>query len=93
MNDMTLQAQINFLHNTEKQAVQSILTTALQHGFQLEELTRLAEKYHASAAVMEISNRNGDCIVNYANSEGYFTRRFGVHYQEAADFVEQFDTW
>ncbi|MDN8600293.1 hypothetical protein Q0A17_12860 [Citrobacter sp. S2-9] len=93
MNDMTLQAQINFLHNTEKQAVQSMLTTAIQYGFQLDELVRLADKYQTSAAIMEISSQNGDCIVNYANGEGYFTRRFGIHYQDAANFVEQFDTW
>ncbi|HAV1239954.1 TPA: hypothetical protein JGU28_004765 [Salmonella enterica] len=93
MNDITLQAQINFLHNTEKQAVQSMLTTALQHGFQLDELIRLAEKYHASAAVMEVNNRNGDCIVTYASGDGYFTRRFGLHYEDAYKFVEQFDTW
>ncbi|TKV13929.1 hypothetical protein FDX19_01830 [Citrobacter sp. wls619] len=93
MNDMVLQAQLNVLHNTEKQAVQSLLTTALQHGFQLAELTRLAEKYHTSVAVMEINNRNGDCIVNYANGSGYFTRQFGLHYGDASEFVEQFDTW
>lgn len=91
MNDMVLQAQINVLHNAEMQAVQGMLLTALQHGFQLNELTVLADKYKTNAAVMEY--RRGDCIVNYATADGYFTRNFGIHYQEAADFVEQFETW
>ncbi|EBE1092631.1 hypothetical protein SP747_005294 [Salmonella enterica] len=91
MNDMVLQAQINVLHSAETQAVQSMLITALQHGFQLNELIMLARKYNTSAAVMEY--RCGDCIVSYATTDGYFTRNFDIHYQEAVDFVEQFDIW
>ncbi|EAN9728305.1 hypothetical protein FKH18_23980 [Salmonella enterica] len=89
--NITIQAHLNFLHNAEKQAVQGMLLTAIQHGFQLNELILLAKKYNASIAVMEY--RNGDCIVNYATADGYFTRNFGIHYQDAADFAEQFDTW
>ncbi|EBL8291872.1 hypothetical protein DLP14_14565 [Salmonella enterica] len=89
--NIAIQAQINFLRNAEKQAVQGMLLTAMQHGFQLAELTLLAKKYQTSAALMEY--RNGDCIVNYATPDGYFTRNFGVHYQQACDFVEEFDTW
>jgi hypothetical protein len=91
MNDIVLQAQINILHNAEMQAVQNMLTTALQHGFQLNELSLLAKKYATNAAVMEF--RNGDCVVNYADGEGYFSRNFGLRYQDAAEFVELFDTW
>ncbi|EBX8629383.1 hypothetical protein U1K26_000893 [Salmonella enterica] len=91
MNNEELQAQINLLHNAEMQAVQTMLLTALQHGFQLEELIKLTEKYKTSAALMEY--RNGNCIVNYATPDGYFTRNFGINYQQASDFVEEFDTW
>ncbi|EBZ5774466.1 hypothetical protein FZU01_20825 [Salmonella enterica subsp. enterica] len=91
MNNEELQAQINLLHNAETQAVQTMLLTALQHGFQLEELIKLTEKYKTSAALMEY--RNGNCIVNYATPDGYFTRNFGINYQQASDFVEEFDTW
>ncbi|EAN4681526.1 TPA: hypothetical protein H2W70_004162 [Salmonella enterica] len=91
MNNEELQAQINLLRNAETQAVQTMLLTALQHGFQLEELIKLTEKYKTNAALMEC--RNGDCIVNYATPNGYFTRNFGVNYQQANDFVEEFDTW
>lgn len=38
MNNENYQAQLNFLRNAEMQAVQSMLLTALQHGFQLNEL-------------------------------------------------------
>ncbi|APV90401.1 hypothetical protein [Salmonella enterica] len=91
MNNENYQAQLNFLRNAEMQAVQSMLLTALQHGFQLNELIILAQKYDTSAALMEY--RNGECFVNYATSDGYFTRNFGIHYQQANDFAEQFDTW
>ncbi|HAT6801823.1 TPA: hypothetical protein JAN03_07340 [Citrobacter freundii] len=91
MNNENLQAQLSLLRNAETQAVQSMLLTALQHGFQLEELIKLTQKYQTSAALMEYSN--GNCIVNYATEEGYFTRHFGVNYQQACDFVEEFDTW
>lgn len=91
MNNEQLQAQMNLLHNAETQAVQTMLLTALQHGFQLEDLIKLTEKYKTSAALMEY--RNGDCIVNYATEKGYFTRNFGVNYQQASNFVEEFDTW
>ncbi len=91
MNDESYQAQLNFLRNAEMQAVQSMLLTALQHGFQLDELITLAQKYQTSAALME--HRNGDCFVSYANADGYFTHNFGVHYQQANEFAEQFDTW
>lgn len=91
MNDESYQAQLNILRNAEMQAVQSMLLTALQHGFQLDELITLAQKYQTSVALMEY--RNGDCFVSYATSDGYFTHNFGVHYQQANDFAEQFDTW
>ncbi|EBM5747164.1 hypothetical protein D1298_08020 [Salmonella enterica] len=91
MNNENYQAQLNFLRNAEMQAVQSMLLTALQHGFQLDELITLAQKYETSAALMEY--RNGDCLVSYATPDGYFTRNFGIHYQQANDFAEQFDTW
>ncbi|EAS1759743.1 hypothetical protein BH012_09960 [Salmonella enterica] len=91
MNNGQLQAQINLLHNAETQAVQSMLLTALQHGFLLDELIKLAKKYQTNAALLEF--HNGDCMVNYATAEGYFTRRFGLNYQQANDFAEQFDTW
>ncbi|EMS8291057.1 hypothetical protein DQD89_20690 [Salmonella enterica subsp. enterica] len=89
--NIAIQAQINLMHNAEMQAVQSMLLTALQFGFQLGELIKLTQKYQTSAALMEC--RNGDCIVNYATPDGYFTRNFGVNYQQANDFVEEFDTW
>nr|WP_127377332.1 hypothetical protein [Morganella morganii] len=86
-----IQSLIDCQNNIETQAVQTMLLTALQHGFQLNDLIELAEKYQTSAAVMEC--HNNDCFVNYANAQGYFTRRFGLRYQEATDFAEQFDTW
>lgn len=46
--NITIQAHLNFLHNAEKQAVQGMLLTAIQHGFQLDELILLAGKYNAS---------------------------------------------
>ncbi|MCX8967309.1 hypothetical protein EHW66_20735 [Erwinia psidii] len=91
MDNENLQVQFNLLHQAETQAVQSMLLTALQHGFQLDELIKLTQKYQTSAALMEC--RNNDCIVNYATPDGYFTRHFGTDYQQASDFVEKFDTW
>lgn len=91
MIDEKLQAELSFLHNAEKQAVQGMLMTALQYGFQLRELMQLAEKYRTSVAVMEC--RNGECIVNYATAEGYFSRNFGIRYQDAVNFAEQCDNW
>lgn len=91
MNNENVQTQLSLLRNAEIQAVQSMLLTALQHGFQLDELIKLAQKYQTSAALMEC--HHGDCIVNYATAEGYFTRNFGVHYQQASDFAEAFGTW
>ncbi|HBT4924903.1 hypothetical protein [Klebsiella pneumoniae] len=91
MNNENDQAQLNCLRNAEMQAVQSMLLTALQHGFQLDELITLAQKYQTSAALMEC--HHGDCKVSYATSEGYFSRSFGVCYQQASEFAEQFDTW
>ncbi|MGL4724541.1 MAG: hypothetical protein ACRCWW_08585 [Scandinavium sp.] len=86
-----IQLQLSFLHNAEKQAVQGMLLTALEHGFQLNDLLLLASVYNASAAMLEY--RNGECVVNYATAEGYDRRNFGLHYQDAFDFAEGFGTW
>lgn len=91
MNSAKLHHIIECIHDTETKAVQTMLLTALQHGFQLDELIKLAKKYQTNAAVMEC--HNDICLVNYANSDGYFTRRFGTNYQQASDFAEKFDSW
>lgn len=91
MTDANIQNLTQCLYNIEMQAVQTMLITALQHGFQLDDLIRLSQKYQTSAAVMECHN-NG-CLVNYTTPEGYFTQHFGADLQQAANFAEQFDTW
>ncbi|MFG6656231.1 hypothetical protein ACG0Z5_17425 [Scandinavium sp. M-37] len=82
---------LRFLHNAEKQAVQGMLLTALQHGFQLDDLLQLAKQYDTSAAMMEY--RSGECVVSYATANGYAQQNFGLRYEEAVEFVEQFDAW
>ena len=85
------QDNIHLLNIIETQAVQSMLLTSLRHGFLLDELIKLTKKYQTGAALVEY--HDGDCIVNYATADGYFTRNFGRQYQQASDFVKQFDIW
>ncbi|WMY72494.1 hypothetical protein RHD99_13465 [Buttiauxella selenatireducens] len=79
------------LRQAEKQAVQGMLLTALQHGFQLSDLLLLAKQYDARAALLEY--RGGGCVVRYVTAQGYAQQNFGLREQEAVDFVEQFDVW
>ncbi|HCR1141739.1 TPA: hypothetical protein OMU28_004009 [Klebsiella aerogenes] len=89
--DNDLQMQLSFQRNAEKQAVQGMLLTALEHGFQLSDLLLLAGQYNASAALLEY--RKEECVVSYATADGYDNRNFGLNYQDAFDFAEEFGTW
>lgn len=91
MNTAKIQHVTDCIYVAEKKAVQTMLVTALQHGFQIDDLIKLAKKYQTSAAIMECNDDN--CQINYANQDGYFTRRFGNNYQQASKFAESFDTW
>ena len=86
-----IQARIRFMKGLEQKAVEEMLLTALRHGFQLNELITLAGDYETSAAVLEFFNE--ECTVYYATADGYFTQKFGTAFQEASDFLEQFDVW
>lgn len=90
--NITIQAQINLLRNAEKHAVQTMLLTALQHGFQLDELIKLAAKYRTSVAVIECHSDRWQVI--FATRHGYASRRFSTEQQQQAiNFAEQFDNW
>lgn len=86
-----VRTELDYLRKMDKQAVQEMLLTALQHGFRLEELTALAGHYQTSVAFMQYCNN--ECTVFYASAGGYFSQCFGDHYQEAVAFLGQFEYW
>jgi len=80
------------LHDAEKRAVQTMLLTALQHGFQLDELIKLTARYRTCVAVIECNRDHW--LVKFASRDGYASRRFDTsQHQQAIDFAEQFDNW
>lgn len=83
-----LQAELNGLYDEEKNAVGHMLLLAVQHGFSLTELTRLADKYHVSAAWLE--RQAGNYCVSYATGNGFFHRRFGKNKPDAENFTASF---
>ncbi|EGT5656574.1 hypothetical protein JD793_002715 [Citrobacter braakii] len=83
-----LQAELNGLYDKEKNAVGHMLLLAVQHGFSLTELTRLADKYHVSAAWLETQDSN--YCVSYATANGFFHRHFGSKKSAAEDFTASF---
>ena len=83
--------ELDYLRKTDKQAVQEMLLTALQHGFRLKELTVLAGHYNTSVAFMQFCNN--ESTVFYASARGYFSRCFGDGYEEAVAFLGQFEYW
>lgn len=82
---------VNYQYLAEKQAVGQMLIIALRHGFQLDELIQLANKYQTCVAVLEYHNNHSR--VNFATREGYFTHQFDGDIKAATDFVERFDIW
>lgn len=84
-----LQAELAHIHAQEKAAIGQILLLALQHGFYLTDLSRLAEKYHTSAAVIQ-SRGDTPHYVHYTTGDGYFTRRF-ADIEQAQRFASTFD--
>lgn len=83
-----LQAELNGLYDKEKNAVGHMLLLAVQHGFSLTELTRLADKYHVSAAWLE--TQAGHYYVSYATANGFFHRHFGNKKRAAEIFTASF---
>ncbi|WP_336221625.1 hypothetical protein [Citrobacter amalonaticus] len=84
-----LQAELNDIYLQEKYAVRQMLQLALQQGFCLRDLTRLAEKYRISASILE--KHDGNYCVRYANGDGFFHRRFYHDKQQALSFMTTFD--
>lgn len=85
----TLQAELAHSSAQEKTAVGQMLLLALQHGFYLADLPRLAEKYRTSAAVTFSTTGNPHCV-HYVTSAGYFNRRFADG-EQAKRFAATFD--
>lgn len=83
-----LQAELNSLYFSEQNAVGQMLLLAVQHGFCLTELTRLAEKYQINAAWLE-KHDNG-YYISYANGYGFFHRHFSYEESDADSFLKLF---
>lgn len=83
-----LQAELNHLFNDERNAVGNILLIAVQHGFCLTEMTRLADKYQINAAWLE--KQADEYYVSYADRNGFFHRHFGNKKRAAEKFTTSF---
>lgn len=83
-----LQAELNGLFDEEKNAVGNMLLLAVQHGFSLTELTRLADKYQINAAWLE--TQASHYYVSYATGNGFFHRHFGNKKRAAERFTASF---
>ena len=84
-----LQAELHHIYRQEKHAAGQILRLALQQGFCLQDLTRLAEKYRISVSILE--EHDGNYCVRYANGDGFFHRCFYHDRQQALSFMTTFD--
>lgn len=83
-----LQAELDRDYCEEKHAVGQMLFLAVRHGFSLQELTRLAEKYQVSAAWLE-QHADHFCV-SYATGQGFFHRHFDKNKSDAARFTTAF---